>query len=202
MNKRTVQLLVLAAVFIALLALVQVTSAPQDNGESQPRTLLDVDPQQIRLIRVQRVVDGAATVLERDAAGAWAITSTAAYRDAPGEDGAMRELPTYQDAADVVAIAVDTIRLRDDFESSRTTSDLASFCLSPQPVYRLRVAMADGAQHLVEIGCANPQDTAYYVALRDEPAVWLAHYAAIDALTSIVDEPPYLFPTPTPTPSE
>lgn len=202
-RQRMIQLGALVFVFVALLVLVQVTDAPQDEAAGTPtgepvQTLLDLDPQQIQLIRVQRVEDGAATILEKDDAGEWVIGSTVAYREVPAPDGTMRELPTHQSAADVVAIAVDTIRLLEDFESDRESGDVEGFCLSPEPVHKIRVEMADGTEHHIEVGCTNPQKTGYYIALRGEPEISLAQKSAVDALLSIVDEPPYLEPTPTP----
>ncbi len=198
LNKRSVQLLVLAAAFITLLVLVQVTETPDETADLGTDTpapnLLDLDATQVQLIRVERVSDGAVTLIERNAEGIWRIASTVHYQEAPDDAGVMQELPTDQDAALLLAQAVSGMELQEGFSAARSDGDMEGFCLAPAPDYRVRVALADDTQYVIEIGCTNPKNSAYYVSVRNTETVHLALRYTVERLTKIVDEPPYLTP--------
>jgi hypothetical protein len=202
LHKRSITLLMLAGVFVLLLAALLITEhAGEGVGTSEPvqYVLEGLNVDDVRLVRVERVADGMATLMERDEDNLWVIASTAHYREALAEDGTLQELLTDQQAAGQVARFLTVLSTRTGFSAQRDAADLEGFGLAPLPQYLVRFEMIDGARYVLEIGETNPQRNAYYVNVRGEPTVYLALKSSVDGLIDIVDEPPYLEETPTPT---
>ncbi|GAB4437908.1 MAG: hypothetical protein Kow00120_05340 [Anaerolineae bacterium] len=201
LGRRSVQLLALAAVFVALLAVLLITqSQPAEAPATTPDYVFTgLDPAEVQLVRVARVEDGVATIIERNDADQWVISSTIYYREAPAEDGTMQELLTDQVAAAQIARYLTTMSTRAGFAVARDSADLEAYGLAPEPKYLVRFVMKDGTEHVLEVGGTNPQNNAYYVAVRGAPEIRLALKSAVDGLIRIIEEPPYLAETPTPT---
>ena len=194
------------AVLFALLLAIYVLTEPDANQPATPRPLLYVieglDAADITLVRVERTADSTSTLLERDAAGDWVIASTVNYREAPADDGTMQELLTDQQAAQRVAGYLTTLTRREGFSAQEGDADLEGFGLLPGPRYVVRFETRDGTSRTLDIGATNPQGNAYYVRVRGEPTIYLALKPAIDGLIGIIEAPPYLAQTPTPSPAE
>jgi hypothetical protein len=124
---------------------------------------------------------GKAVEIERGADNAWALTQPIAAK-------------AEQGAAEAAASQVTTIQILD--QVPQVDPKIVGL---ENPEYVLTVKFTSGAQQTVNIGVLTPSESGYYV--RDASGkVIIVSRAAVDALISLLDNPPYqetLTPSPT-----
>ncbi|NLX09685.1 MAG: DUF4340 domain-containing protein [Chloroflexi bacterium] len=191
----------LAAVLIALLMLddpaEQQALFMQVRATQQNQQLIVIFPElrsstQIYGIEVLDVATGQDVLLMRDDQGLW-------Y--APEMPDGQAEIPALQIDQPFVESAVLAINLlaaeqQYEFEPD----DRSSFGLEP-PAYRIRFVARDSAgvsyaPVILEVGDANPNDTAYYVWPQGGTHLYLIPKPTIDSLLRMLSEPVQALPTP------
>ncbi len=176
--------LILGGVFFALLAYVYFGEmrrppAPAANATPTPAPLLKVAADQVLGITV-RGGDGE-TRLGRAQGGEWRLEAPV-----PGPADTER-----------VSRFLDRVATLTPSRSLDEPGPLEDYGLA-QPALEVTLALADGTTQVLEIGAANPLETAYYAQVQGQPGVHLVSMLLQESVREMLDTPP-VPPTPTPT---
>lgn len=126
--------------------------------------------------------EGETVKVERNSENAWAVTQPL-------------ELEADQGVVEAAASQITALTVLD-----RVDADLDILGLD-SPQYTINITFEDGSKHTLEIGDNTPTNKGYYARL-DKKDILIVSLSGIDALTNLVNTPPYLYtPTPTPVPS-
>jgi len=128
------------------------------------------------LIRIQS--EDSLIEVERNSENIWVLTEPI-------------ERPADQGLVEAAASQVTTLRVLDHIPGL----DPASVGLD-QPAYKITLQFTSGVERMVDIGVLTPTETGYYAREMDNEILILSSNA-IDALIEMLNNPPYLPPTPT-----
>lgn len=132
----------------------------------------------IKSIKVEPA-EGPTTAIERNADNVWVLTQP----EAAEADQALSEAAASQ---------ITSLKIIQTIEGS----DPSIFGFDA-PTYVITITFEDGASNKLEVGDNTPTNKGYYVRL-DGKDMFIVSLNSIDALSNLVDFPPYLH-TPTPT---
>lgn len=149
--------------------------------ETEPTFVFEGDAGIITSIEV-KPADGETVLVERNADNAWAMTQPF-------------EIEADQGLVESAASQITALTVLD-----KVKADLDILGLD-NPQYVITVEFEDGSKHTLEVGDSTPTNKGYYVRV-DQKDILIVSLSGIDALTNLVDAPPYLYtPTPTAAPS-
>jgi hypothetical protein len=138
--------------------------------------------EQITGLRLEDRANGRAVDLAKDASGAWQLNE-------PGPQ------PADQTSAASAISGLATLTVN---STITTSTDLSAFGVL-SPTYRLQVRLADDQQLVALIGDKAPTGSTYYVVRVGESDVLTVNTFGLDALIQLLDNPPVVPPTATPT---
>lgn len=174
-------LLVLALVFIALVALTLVQSnLPSGTPTPSARALYlvydDLPVLSMLAIRLRIPGQDEGLTLVRDDAGTWTRA-----------DGAAIDADTASSIARTVALLpyLRTITPESD--------DLSAFGFLPRGIFGIEAVLVDGTTAAIEIGDLARSDDGYFAVVDDRPDIYLLHRPAVDFLIQQYqqrDDPP------------
>ncbi len=140
--------------------------------------LLSVANDKLQSLRVFNK-DQKVTFIERDTGGAWKVS-----------------LPSPQLADQAQAEAAETqVGALQVVLKLQTSPELSAIGLD-NPAYTITLKFQSGATHTLQVGSMTPTGSGYYVRY-DQGDIYVISADGINALTGLVDNPPYS-PTPTP----
>jgi len=184
MVRRTTWILlgVLAVVAVAY-GLWRRASAQKVDAEptAAPVQLWSLTADQIETLRLVNLSSGRLLVVRRDPLAGWQMT---APRIVEADSGR-------------IEMALGWLLAPDVRQSLEDPGDLSAFGLEP-PQARLTVLLKDGASRTLEVGRIDPTGSVYYVRLPGGSAVALVSRYGVDDLLGLIEDPPYLPATPTP----
>jgi hypothetical protein len=127
---------------------------------------------------------GDQVVIFRNEAGLWAL-------DQPIETEAPQGGEADQASAEAAASQLTTLRIESKPEVDPEAAGL------DQPSYTLTVEMTGGTEKSVRIGDLTPTEIGYYASIDDSNEVLIINRTGLDALLTMIENPPIVEPTPT-----
>jgi hypothetical protein len=178
--------LILGGVFLALLAYVYFgeirrPSSPAAEATPTPEPILSLPADDVLGITVSG--EGRETRLSRQAGGEWQLDAPS---PGPADDKRVSQFLSR------VANLTPTRSLAEP-------GPLADYGLV-EPALVVTLTLADGSTQTLEIGNANPFETAYYAQVHGHSGVHLVAALLAESAREMLDTPP-VPPTPTPTPT-
>jgi len=185
MIKRNTWILLAAFAVLLLAAVYLQRSGGLATGEEEAtptveqQQLRDVDADGISSFQIEDA-QGKVVAVERDAQGAWTLTEPPAEKtDSAKVDSAMASLASLE--------VLNTLE-----------TDLALEVVGlANPIYTLQMGLADGGQHVIEVGEATPTGTGYYTRMDGGAPVVISKFA-VDSAAELLTTPP-IIATETPT---
>lgn len=191
MDRRTAIGLV---VIFALLGLyVLLVQKPQEQGQANAtataqaeknKVLWDFPIENVAGVRVRDFTQVRTVAFEKGPDGQWVVTQPSA---GPADDV-------------LVERAIANFRKLIVLNEIPDGADLAQFGLNA-PQYEVELRMQDGSSLELTIGAQTLTSSGYYAVPKGESrARVLTYFSVGDAVTNLLDTPPYVVPTATPTP--
>jgi hypothetical protein len=101
------------------------------------------------------------------------------------------ETETDQASAEAAASQLTTLRIESKPEVDPEAAGLN------QPSFTLTVEMTGGTEKSVRIGDVTPTEIGYYASIDDSNEVLIINRTGLDALLTLLENPPVVEPTPT-----
>ncbi|MGQ0603590.1 MAG: DUF4340 domain-containing protein [Anaerolineales bacterium] len=193
MDRRTT--LILVAVFAALLLYVLLVQRPADEAAANATPTPGVQAAPTGAVWAGVTADQIIGVTVEDRAGgrqvafgrntpqeSWAVTAP--------EAGPADQLQAATDAAALINVQFSNVLT--------PTGDLAAFGVL-SPTFTVEIKLADGKLLKAAIGDKTITGNEYYVQREGETSVLLVSSFSLEPVLKLVDEPPFLKPTETPT---
>lgn len=145
----------------------------------QQQLLLDVGADEISGFQIEDA-QGKVVAVKRDAQGAWALTEPQAQN-------------TDSVKVDSVVTSLASLEVLNTLESGLALDVIGL----TKPTYTLQIGLANGSQHVIEIGEATPTGTGYYARMDGGAPVVVSKFA-VDSAAELLTTPP-IIATETPT---
>jgi uncharacterized protein DUF4340 len=185
MIRRNTWILLAAFALLLVAAVYLQRSGGLSTGEEdvtptvEQQQLLDVDAAEISSFQIKDA-QGKEVSLMRDAQGAWALTEPPADK-------------TDSAKVDSAVVSLASLEVLNTLETGPAL-DVVGLT---KPNYTLQIGMADGSQHVIEVGEATPTGTGYYARMDGGTPVVVSK-SAIDSAAELLTTPPVIA-TETPT---
>ncbi len=145
--------------------------------------LPQLDVGKIVAFTLQRSEGNETLILEKDETGGWVLKQPASeLTDSASVDANLSQLASIRIlSAPMLDVGLEDLGLK-------------------PPMYRLLIQLEDGQQLILNVGSETPTGSGYYV-LTPERRIVIVNKFTLDAIIAMLDQPPILEPTPTPSPT-
>ncbi len=172
--------------------IVQITPTPAPSLETAGLLFSDYDATQIETLTLRDNITNSLLTLRR---GEPALDESATWLIDPFSTNLVA-LPVDSVLADTAVQAIGFIATADIIRNA----DLEAIGITPIPAYEIVAERADGFVYPIKIGVLDASRTRYYVQIFDLPNVGIVNREDVDALLSLIANPPYALPAPESTP--